>query len=573
MRFVRKSRKGILSLLLVAVLMLSVIACVSVVSAQETDRLADEAAGNYYLWGLNTNDPDFGSMSSPTGSFAYDGSLGYYYYDLTGSSGDYCFVVSEVNNSGAAAVKSPAVGGAAESGMYYLQQGNYHGYACLHLWNPSGESIRLYFRSTSGGLYAVALSSIGTQPTSAPPTQRPTTVAPTVRPTTVTPTVKPTTLAPTSLPTVPGGAKVVYCENEANWSVVSVYMWSGDGAVQNAGWPGAAATNIGGKIWRYTLTRDYENIIFSESGNNQTTDLKFPGSGYIYNNKTGQWSVYDTSPLQVQTFTTDLSAPQYAGVGVMLTAAATGEGTVWYKFSVTNPSGSTTTVADYSTKSSALWTPSSAGNYTLVYEFKDAAGNTNKRTLGYKIEDGSSSQAPFIKQVTPASGDQIKKSAACNITVSAGGGNTGTKLLFYKYTVTDASGKIVNVPYYSRSTSYSFTPTALGQYTVTVSVQASDNSVVTRDYVYNSVNTIVNPTEPPVVTPTESSGSASLIGDADDDGSVTILDATRIQRWLADLITDDEINLSNADSDHDKSVTILDATRIQRWLADLIDKL
>ena len=63
------------------------------------------------------------------------------------------------------------------------------------------------------------------------------------------------------------------------------------------------------------------------------------------------------------------------------------------------------------------------------------------------------------------------------------------------------------------------------------------------------------------------SGKVILLGDADGDGEVTILDATRIQRWLASLtdMTDDELKAADADGDGD--VTILDATRIQRWLA------
>ena len=66
---------------------------------------------------------------------------------------------------------------------------------------------------------------------------------------------------------------------------------------------------------------------------------------------------------------------------------------------------------------------------------------------------------------------------------------------------------------------------------------------------------------------------SNVKGDADMDGEVTVLDATRIQRWIADLETDDNIDLINANADGDDEVTILDATRIQRFVADLITEL
>ena len=59
------------------------------------------------------------------------------------------------------------------------------------------------------------------------------------------------------------------------------------------------------------------------------------------------------------------------------------------------------------------------------------------------------------------------------------------------------------------------------------------------------------------------------IGDVDNDGDVTILDATAIQRHIADLPTKTFIPEA-ADIDGDKSVTILDATAIQRQLAGLV---
>ena len=72
-----------------------------------------------------------------------------------------------------------------------------------------------------------------------------------------------------------------------------------------------------------------------------------------------------------------------------------------------------------------------------------------------------------------------------------------------------------------------------------------------------------------------------VVGDSDGDGMVTILDATRVQRWIADLCDMDgsaytgavltTAQLKAADADGDGEVTILDATRIQRQLAGLED--
>ena len=68
------------------------------------------------------------------------------------------------------------------------------------------------------------------------------------------------------------------------------------------------------------------------------------------------------------------------------------------------------------------------------------------------------------------------------------------------------------------------------------------------------------------------SGGAVLLGDSDKDGEVTIIDATNIQRWLAALVYDEDINRFAADADLDGEVSILDATAIQRWLADFPSK-
>ena len=62
--------------------------------------------------------------------------------------------------------------------------------------------------------------------------------------------------------------------------------------------------------------------------------------------------------------------------------------------------------------------------------------------------------------------------------------------------------------------------------------------------------------------------SGMILGDADNDGEVTILDATVIQRTIAELPTV-SYNEAAADADQDNSVTIMDATSIQRHIAEL----
>ena len=63
--------------------------------------------------------------------------------------------------------------------------------------------------------------------------------------------------------------------------------------------------------------------------------------------------------------------------------------------------------------------------------------------------------------------------------------------------------------------------------------------------------------------------SPMRIGDADGDWEVTVLDATRIQRWLTGLNNMDKLHQFLSDVNRNGEVDILDATRIQRKLASL----
>lgn len=58
-----------------------------------------------------------------------------------------------------------------------------------------------------------------------------------------------------------------------------------------------------------------------------------------------------------------------------------------------------------------------------------------------------------------------------------------------------------------------------------------------------------------------------ILGDADGDGDISVIDATIIQKHLAQIETIEEENLDAADADHDYVLSVLDAVIIQKWLA------
>lgn len=60
---------------------------------------------------------------------------------------------------------------------------------------------------------------------------------------------------------------------------------------------------------------------------------------------------------------------------------------------------------------------------------------------------------------------------------------------------------------------------------------------------------------------------AFILGDADGDGEVSVMDASLIQKHLAKVTTIAEENRNASDADHDYVLSVIDAVIIQRWLA------
>ena len=63
------------------------------------------------------------------------------------------------------------------------------------------------------------------------------------------------------------------------------------------------------------------------------------------------------------------------------------------------------------------------------------------------------------------------------------------------------------------------------------------------------------------------------VGDTNGDGKVTVADATRIQKHLANILKLEGAELEAADTNGDGKVTVADATQIQKYLAKVIPSL
>lgn len=381
---------------------------------------------------------------------------------------------------------------------------------------------------------------------------------------------QPTTVQPTTAAS--GDGVTVFLNNAAGWSTPHCYMWN-DGSDNNHAWPGEAMTEIGDGVYMYTASKAFVNCIFSNGSNQHQTGTLSAKDGYIYNNSTNEWEVYDISPLQVKSFGVEPNSGIYtdADVNISTVAANTQTGAaVSYKISITNSKGVTSVLSDYSAVNSLTWTPTVAGNYTITFDYKDADGNTNQRTTSITVLDDSNLVKPVIKSVTPGNLNYVKVNTAVSVSVKAGGGKTGTNLLFYKYVVVDPNG-VKNTPYYSLSNTYKFTPTYTGTYKVSVYVQGSDNSTVNKTYSYNVINGEIPTTSPAptIIQPTTSvqpTTSPVILGDADHNGKLEIDDVTYIQKSLADFEGYD-VKVSECDMDGDGTVAIMDCTIIQKILA------
>lgn len=151
----------------------------------------------------------------------------------------------------------------------------------------------------------------------------------------------------------------IYFYNINNWDKVCAYMWEDGKDNNNGGFPGKPMTYLGGKVWeyKYSSSENWDHVIFSNNGQNQTVDIALDQGKKYYKN--GGWksssgikhtvavSNVDNADITVtagsNTIAENDSREVYDGTSLTLKAENITSGN-YCNFIVTKPSGESKTL-------------------------------------------------------------------------------------------------------------------------------------------------------------------------------------------------------------------------------------
>jgi len=192
--------------------------------------------------------------------------------------------------------------------------------------------------------------------------------------------------------------------------------------------------------------------------------------------------------LKINSFDTNISSPQYTNTAIKLSANATGEGTVKYKFTVVDSNGDESVIKSYNTTSSATWTPSVAGNYELYVYAKDDSGNEKSDVMSYTIKKPIVTTLSINSYGTDRSSGQ-NVGTAIKLSASA----TGEGTVQYRFVAYSGTYSEV-IKDFSTSSSATWTPKKAGTYNIYF--VAKDSTGKTVQKVIN--NYVVKSTQVPL---------------------------------------------------------------------------
>ncbi|WP_342042996.1 triple tyrosine motif-containing protein [Bacillus sp. OTU2372] len=172
----------------------------------------------------------------------------------------------------------------------------------------------------------------------------------------------------------------------------------------------------------------------------------------------------EPSKVNSVTLSTDLPSPQKAGSNIQLKATSDGSDTPEYRFMIRDEKGNLTTLQEYGSSDTAVWTPAKEGTYTIIVHAKDKS----KSGSNYYYE----ARSEMIYKVEPAKVTSVgltvdkpsPQLAGTSISIKAS--SQGSPNPEYRFFVKDEKGNLITLQEYGSSDTATWTPTEPGTYTI-----------------------------------------------------------------------------------------------------------
>ncbi|NLK94102.1 MAG: hypothetical protein GX275_02760, partial [Clostridiales bacterium] len=205
-------------------------------------------------------------------------------------------------------------------------------------------------------------------------------------------------------------------------------------------------------------------------------------------------------PLNMTSYSASKSSPVNVGTAVTLNAAATGEGTVRYRF-VAYSGTYSEVIKDFSTSSSVTWTPKKAGTYNIYFVAKDSTGKTVQKVI----------KSYVVKSIEPVTINSITTSPAApqeigaKINIIANAKSLNGYALTYKFNVYEGLSGWKSLGSFTSANSVSWTPSTSGLCTIMVEVKDG--------YGNRAIETMIYEVKDKVTRVEENNSKINYIGD------------------------------------------------------------
>ncbi|MEE1218355.1 MAG: C1 family peptidase [Ruminococcus sp.] len=264
-------------------------------------------------------------------------------------------------------------------------------------------------------------------------------------------------------------------------------------------------------------------------------------------------------PLELK-MTNDLNEVADVGrFGLFETEASGGYEPYLFEYTFTNLTTGEVTVEDYYDSPEKGFYFTQAGDYEVVVKLKDCAGSIISDVNYVTI---TSIPFEFTTFEVTAQNDTLVNSYPITFTAVTNFENIGIYYQVYNEynltikrddnvcysTIIPMKYDMTNSEYMTSTIIAEWIPTESGTYSATIS--ATDCA---GEYAEKTITFTVND---------------CIIGDADGNGEINVLDVTFLQMYLADLIEYDSLRNLIADANKDNNIDINDVTYIQMYVAD-----